>query len=216
MTIGCLPKSSTLLRFALGILSVAAVSSVAQRGWTQDPSTAAQDRPAEVKTGDESPPSKTDETEDKLAERAKREAAKKEEMEKKAREAARKRGEFTFDDLKFEIERDGEFQETMLTEELKNLNRKPMRLRGYILPNSVFQQSGIKSFVLVRDNKECCFGPGAMLYDCVMIEMMDGKTANFSTRPVSVKGTFEIDTKTYKYPNGGHFAVFRIKATEVK
>ncbi len=58
--------------------------------------------------------------------------------------------------------------------------------------------------------------PGAMLYDCVMVEMTEGKTANFSTRPVSVKGTFEIDTKTYKYPNGGHFAVFRIKATEVK
>ncbi len=168
------------------------------------------------KTEDPQQASSADESDEKLAERAKREAAQKEAMEKAAREAARKRGEFTFDDLKFEIERDGEFQDEMITDQLKKLDRKPMRLRGYILPNSVFQQSGIKSFVLVRDNKECCFGPGAMLYDCVMVEMTEGKTANFSTRPVSVKGTFEIDTKTYKYPNGGHFAVFRIKATEVK
>ena len=152
---------------------------------------------------------------------AAREAAREAELndlkEKKAREAARKRGEYTFDDLKFDIERGGRFHEEMLSDSVKELNKKTMRIRGYILPDSVMQTSGIKRFVLVRDNKECCFGPGAMLYDCIVVEMEEGKTATFATRPVTVKGSFEIDSKSFQYPDdGGHYAIFKLKAVEVK
>ena len=65
-----------------------------------------------------------------------------------------------------------------------------IRIRGYILPS--FQQAGLTQFVLVRDNMECCFGPGAALYDCIVVKMLPGRTANFSIRPVAVTGTFGI------------------------
>jgi hypothetical protein len=136
--------------------------------------------------------------------------------ERKAREAARKRGEITFDDLKFDIEKGGEFKDEMLTDGIRELEKKVVKLRGFILPTSVFQQSGIKQFVLVRDNQECCFGPGAAIYDCVIIEMAPGKTATFSTRVVSVKGKFEIDSESYQYPDGGHYAIFKMTAEEVR
>jgi hypothetical protein len=146
-----------------------------------------------------------------------KEAQRKEAEEKAQRDAARKRGEYTFDDLKFEIERGGAFQEEMLTDAIRSLNKKTVRIRGYILPTSVFQQKGIKQFVLVRDNQECCFGPGAMIYDCIIVEMQEGRTADFATRPVTVQGRFEIDPNSYRYsPDGDHYAIFRIKATEVK
>jgi hypothetical protein len=146
-----------------------------------------------------------------------KEAQRKEAEEKAQRDAARKRGEYTFDDLKFEIERGGAFKEEMLTDTIRSLNKKTMRIRGYILPTSVFQQKGIKQFVLVRDNQECCFGPGAMIYDCIIVEMQEGKSADFATRPVTVQGRFEIDSNSYRYsPDGDHYAIFRIKATEVK
>jgi hypothetical protein len=146
-----------------------------------------------------------------------KEAQRKEAEEKAQRDAARKRGEYTFDDLKFEIERGGAFQEEMLTDAIRSLNKKTMRIRGYILPTSVFQQKGIKQFVLVRDNQECCFGPGAMIYDCIIVEMQEGRTADFATRPVTVQGRFEIDPNSYRYsPDGDHYAIFRIKATDVK
>ncbi len=148
--------------------------------------------------------------------RAAAEKAKKEEREKKERDAARKRGDLTFDDLKFEIERDGLFDPSMLTDDIKQFDKKVIRIRGYILPTSVFQQKGIKQFVLVRDNRECCFGPGAMLYDCIMIELEEPKTSDFTTRPVMVKGKLEIDTQTYKYPDGKNFAIYKIRASEVK
>lgn len=136
--------------------------------------------------------------------------------ERKAREAARKRGEITFDDLKFAIEKGGEFKDEMITPEIRELDKKVVKLRGFILPTSVFQQSGIKQFVLVRDNQECCFGPGAALYDCVIIEMVPGKTATFSTRVVSVKGKLEIDSESFKYPEGGHYAIYKMTAEDVR
>ena len=136
--------------------------------------------------------------------------------ERRAREAARKNGEITFDDLKFDIEKGDDFKPEMLTKEIKELDKKNVKLRGFILPTSVFQQAGIKQFVLVRDNQECCFGPGAAIYDCVIIDMMPGKTTNFATRVVTVKGKFETDTTSYQYPDGGYYAIYKMTAEEVK
>lgn len=136
--------------------------------------------------------------------------------ERKARDAARKRGEITFDDLKFDIEKGGEFKKEMITKEIGELDKKTVKLRGFILPTSVFQNSGIKQFVLVRDNQECCFGPGALLFDCVIVEMEPGKTTTFSTRVVSVKGKLEIDSESFRYPEGGHYAIYKMTAEEVK
>lgn len=136
--------------------------------------------------------------------------------ERKAREAARKRGEMTFDDLKFDIEKGAEFKSEMITKNLRELDKKTFTLRGFILPTSVFQQSGIKQFVLVRDNQECCFGPGAAIYDCVWVEMAPGKSTNFATRVVTVKGKFEIDTESFQDQGGVHYAIYKMTADEVK
>ena len=55
-----------------------------------------------------------------------------------------------------------------------------------------FKQDGLTQFVLVRDNMECCFGPGAALYDCIMVQMQPGESASYSVRPVTVEGNFKI------------------------
>ncbi len=137
-------------------------------------------------------------------------------QEKRARELARLRGEITFDDLKFDIEKDGLFEESMLRDEIRKLHEKKIKIRGFMLPSSVFQTKGIKQFVLVRDNKECCFGPGAAIYDCVMVEMAADKTTDFSERVMTVSGIMTIDTETYQYPDGGHYAIYKIVANETK
>ncbi len=132
------------------------------------------------------------------------------------------KGEINFDDLKFDIEKDAPFDVAMWTARLKRLNGKTVRLRGYILPSSVYHDKGFNQFVLVRDNQECCFGPGAALYDCVMVEMVPGKTADFTVRPVTVEGKFVLDDSKFKYPGGigprgaTHMAVFRIEGVSVK
>ena len=85
----------------------------------------------------------------------------------------------TFDDIKFDIEPDAPFYREMLTEEIEALAGQRIRIRGWMFPT--FQRDGIKNFVLVRDNQECCFGPGAALYDCIVVDMVQGASAEFST-----------------------------------
>jgi hypothetical protein len=116
--------------------------------------------------------------------------------DKKARPQATVRTDgkldLTFDQLEFAIERDQDFQDAMLPETIKALKGKAVVIRGFMLAGGVFQQTGITQFVLVRDNLECCFGPGAYIYHNVQIEMNPGKTADFSSRPVTVEGTFDL------------------------
>ena len=141
---------------------------------------------------------------------------------KRSSKAARAKGEITFDDLKFEIEKDAPFDDQMITKDIKELDGKTVRLSGWILPTTLYRETEISQFVLVRDNRECCFGPGAALYDCVMVEMVPGKTTDFQTRAVTVRGKLKIDTKRYKYPGGrgprgaSHMAVFMIAGESVK
>lgn len=98
----------------------------------------------------------------------------------------------SFDHIKFEMEKNAEFKREMITKDIEALVGKKIRISGYILPTF---QSKLKYFVLVRDNMECCFGPGAMLYDCVIVEMNGDTTASYTTRPVTVEGVFGIEVR---------------------
>lgn len=118
----------------------------------------------------------------------------------------------TFDDIKFDIEPDAPFDREMLTEEIEALGGKTIRIRGYILPTA--QKRGIKQFVLVRDNQECCFGPGAALYDCILIDMAPGKSAEFSIRPVEVQGQFRIEA--FEGPDGKPLAIYQMQGDSVE
>ena len=120
--------------------------------------------------------------------------------------------EISFDDIKLEMEKGAPFTRDLLPERVTALADTAIRIRGYILPS--FQQTGLTQFVLVRDNQECCFGPGAALHDCVVVRMRPGKTAEFSIRPVAVAGTFKIDE--LRAPDGSHLAIYALDGDEVK
>ena len=120
--------------------------------------------------------------------------------------------EISFDDIIFEMAEDTPFSHELLPERVTSLVGQQVRIRGYILPS--FQQTGLTQFVLVRDNMECCFGPGAALYDCVVVKMLPGRTAEFSIRPVAVTGIFGI--KELKGPDGNHLAVYSLTGESVQ
>jgi hypothetical protein len=118
----------------------------------------------------------------------------------------------TFDDLRFEITVGDPFQRQMLPASIESLDGKPIRIRGFILPTP--QKRGVKQFVLVRDNQECCFGPGAALFDCILVEMNEGQSAEYTIRPVAVSGTFGI--QEILGPDGKHLAIYHIAGQSVK
>ena len=113
----------------------------------------------------------------------------------------------SFDDVKFEMKKKASFKRSLLTKEIVDLDGQLIKIRGYILPS--FQQKGITRFVLVRDNMECCFGPGAALYDCIVVDMESGKSTSFTVRPITVEGIFTV--REYKGPNGKHLAIYHLK-----
>jgi len=110
------------------------------------------------------------------------------------------------------LEKNEDFARGKLTATIEELNGRPVKLRGYILPS--FQQSGLTQFVLVRDNMECCFGPGAALYDCVVVDMKPGKTTDYTVRPVAVEGTFEL--RDFKGPDGKFLAIYHLDGEAVR
>lgn len=126
--------------------------------------------------------------------------------------ANQKPRDIDFDAIKFDIVKGDPFYRKMLTPEIEKLVDSKIKIRGFILPS--FQQTGIKQFVLVRDNMECCFGPGAALYDCIVVDMKPGKTAEYSIRPVTVTGEFAV--RELFDPDGKHLAIYHLEADAVQ
>lgn len=122
--------------------------------------------------------------------------------------------DITFDAIKFPMEKNDQFQRKLITPSIEALSGKRIRIRGYMLDRNVMTQEGIEHFVLVRDNLACCFGPGAMLYDCIMINMNDGKTTSFATRVITVEGTFTIHEN--KFDDGTYYSIYQLDADSVK
>lgn len=120
--------------------------------------------------------------------------------------------EVTFDEIKLGLMKGDPYDASALTEKVKKLDGKSIRIRGYILPS--FQQNNIKQFILVRDNMECCFGPGALLHDCIVVQMLPPGTATFTVRPVSVEGTFSV--RELKGPDGNYLAIYHLDGIQVK
>lgn len=119
--------------------------------------------------------------------------------------------EATFDDIKFPMEKTERFERSMLTPKVESLFGKQIRIRGYMYPT--LRKKGLTQFVLVRDNMECCFGPGAALFDCILVTMAPGETAEYSIRPIAVEGTFRLEELLG--PDGRPLAIYQMVGQSV-
>jgi hypothetical protein len=120
--------------------------------------------------------------------------------------------ESTFDDLKFPMDKAAKFERSMLTPRAESLLGKRIRIRGFMFPTPLSR--GIKQFVLVRDNMECCFGPGAALYDCVLVTMEPGRTTEYEYRGIAVEG--ELRLEELVGPDGRALAIYQMKGEAVE
>jgi len=119
--------------------------------------------------------------------------------------------DLTFDDIKFDMKKGDPFERSLLNKKIEELSGSTIRIRGYMLPS--FQQKGIAQFVLVRDNMQCCFGPGAALCDCIMVDLK-GTTTTFTVKPIAVEGVFKIEE--FLDPDGNVLAIYHLDGTKVK
>jgi hypothetical protein len=73
----------------------------------------------------------------------------------------------------------------------KELVGKKVFIKGYIYPSS--QMTGLREFVLCRDNGTCCFGGQPKLTDMIQVKLKEPLTVDYSSGLRSVAGKFRID-----------------------
>ncbi len=72
----------------------------------------------------------------------------------------------------------------------ENLDGKKVFIKGYVFPGK--QRQGIKTFLLVRDKGDCCFGGNPKLTDRIQVTLADPERLQFDPYLHKVAGTFRL------------------------
>jgi hypothetical protein len=70
------------------------------------------------------------------------------------------------------------------------LDGRDVLLKGYMYPGK--QQQGIRQFLLVRDQGDCCFGGNPKITDRVLVTLADPAGIAFSPRLTKIAGRFHV------------------------
>jgi hypothetical protein len=97
--------------------------------------------------------------------------------------------------------------------EIAAMDGKKVFIKGYIRPDSVTQRIGIKEFLLVRDNNQCCFGDisSVKYYDQVDVDMTGSRTVDFRDGAVYRMGGI-LKVEPQNVGRGPLAPVFSLKA----
>jgi hypothetical protein len=96
-----------------------------------------------------------------------------------------------FDRLNYAVLQPGEGEPAnMIPESAVKMNGRDVLLKGYMYPGK--QQRGIRQFLLVRDQGDCCFGGNPKITDRVLVQMADKQTIEYSPRLRKIAGRFSI------------------------
>jgi len=112
----------------------------------------------------------------------------------------------TFDDMRFEMKLDEPFRRAMLTPAIETLSGQRIRIRGlHAAHRSAARGSSSLCWCATTSN---VLWSGAALFDCILVEMQAGQSAEFSIRPVAVTGKFEVNE--FDGPDGHCLAIYHM------
>lgn len=118
----------------------------------------------------------------------------------------------TFDELNLGMQADMVFRDFLLTDRVRELDGKKIRLIGY-MDGGVSQTKGLKEFVLLK-NTECKFGPGGQADHLVRVLMKGDASADYSLNALQIEGTLKISP--FNGPDGNTWSVYDIEGESVK
>lgn len=92
------------------------------------------------------------------------------------------------------------------------LDGKSVFIKGYIRPDSISVSRGIKSFLLVRDNNQCCFGDLSKInyFDQMQVDMVGSRTVDYSQGVFRMGGVLTVVPENLK--RGPLAPVFSLQA----
>jgi hypothetical protein len=98
----------------------------------------------------------------------------------------------------------------VLPEEVRALEGKKIYLKGYMYPQG--RPNFLTTFVLCKDNAECCFGGQPALTDMIGVTMSGKQTTDFTPDLVGVAGTLKFNES---YRGGDLEPIYLLEAEEV-
>jgi hypothetical protein len=83
------------------------------------------------------------------------------------------------------------------------LDGKKVFIKGYIRPDSVSVSRGIKRFLLVRDNNQCCFGDLSTIkyYDQIDVEMVGSRRVDYKEGVLKIGGILRVEPSNVGGPS---------------
>ncbi|QDT32710.1 hypothetical protein [Thalassoglobus polymorphus] len=81
--------------------------------------------------------------------------------------------------------------QSSLHPDVLDMEGKDIFLKGYIYQTG--KMKGLGSFILVKDNQDCCFGASPALTDRVGVVMAPGKEIDYKAGKVAIAGKFRIN-----------------------
>lgn len=114
----------------------------------------------------------------------------------------------TFDDVKLDIKPDVVYDKSMLSDRVRELEGKYVRIRGFICAEATFKQKDIKQFILIKNN-QCKFGVGGQFHHNMAVHLKPADAIDFTTRAVTVEG--KLTLKPMNGPNGKTWTLYHLE-----
>lgn len=118
----------------------------------------------------------------------------------------------SYDDLNLPMEPDTLFQEWMLTQRVRDLDGKRVRIKGYMCGAVQFTSSNIKRFIMLRE-KECPYGPGGQAHHVIAVSL-NKASARFTDSIITVEGVLSV--RPFTGDNDKTWAVYALDDAELK
>jgi hypothetical protein len=119
----------------------------------------------------------------------------------------------TYDDLNIEsLQPDTLFENWMLTQRVRDLDGKRVRISGFMCGGTIFSNTNIKQFVLLRE-KECPFGRGGQAHHAIAVSLQ-GSPATFTANELTIEGVLSV--RPFTGENGCTWSLYAIDAATLR
>jgi hypothetical protein len=96
---------------------------------------------------------------------------------------------------------------------VEELDGKKVFIKGYVFPGP--QKQGIRTFLLVRDKGDCCFGGNPRITDRIQVTLANQRLS-FSSGLFKVAGTFRLEQKPKKAVDAGGACFYYLDDCELR
>ena len=117
--------------------------------------------------------------------------------------------------ISFNALKPDEFEERsalVVPPDIAALDGQKVFIKGYIRPDSISVTRGVKQFLLVRDNNQCCFGDLSSIkyFDQMSVDMVGSRTVDYSQGILRMGGILKVEPQNVT--RGPMAPVFSLRA----